>query len=132
MIKPPDDFFDNDQITKSDQQGTKGAPQTITLPASTNTPTFYGKPSERPGQFLIRIEDYSETINQWNRNDLVRGISQFLRDSALDWYCRLRRTERLPNSWNEFKRIFLDQFNSPLRTAQRQRDWDECKQKKMK
>jgi len=87
MIKPPDDFFDNDQITKSDQQRTKGAPQTITLPASTNTPTFYGKPSERPGQFLIRIEAYSETINQWNRNDLVRGISQFLRDSALDWYC---------------------------------------------
>jgi len=61
---------------------------------------------------------------------LLRRISQFLKDDALDWYCQLRNYQYLPRSWAEFKQIFIAQFNSPIRRAQHQQQWNECKQNK--
>jgi len=78
--------------------------QTILLSAPTNAPVFHGKPTERP--------------------------SQFLKDTALEWYCQLRSCHYLPRTWTEFKQTFVKQFNSPIRIAQQKQQWKECKQNK--
>ncbi|CAF1425813.1 unnamed protein product [Adineta ricciae] len=103
-------------------------PQTVFLPTSTNAPVFHGKPTDRPWQFLIRIEEYTETVHMWGEDLLLRGISQFLKDTALDWYCQLRSCNCLPRTWAEFKQAFVKQFNSPIRIAQKIQEWKECKQ----
>ncbi|CAF1204433.1 unnamed protein product [Adineta steineri] len=56
----------------------------IIIPSSSTIPTFSGKHSERPKQFLVRIQEYAETVHGWNRYTLLLGISHFLRDAALD------------------------------------------------
>ena len=104
-------------------------PQTVLLPPPAIAPVFHGKSSERPWQFLIRVEEYTETVHMWEEDMLLRGISQFLRDDALEWYCQLRNCHYLPKTWTEFKQIFITQFNSPIRMAQYQQQWNECKQK---
>ena len=104
--------------------------QTILLPAATSAPIFHGKASERPGQFLIRVEEYTETVHMWGEDMLLRGISQFLKDNALEWYCQLRSGHYLPRTWNEFKQTFIKQFNSPIRIAQHKQQWKECRQNK--
>ena len=102
---------------------------TVVIPPTSAIPTFHGKTSENPRQFLIRIKEYTQTINQWNESSLLTGVSQFLRDSALDWYCQLRTTHRQPQTWNEFTILFLAQFNSPIRRARQEQEWRECKQR---
>jgi hypothetical protein len=104
--------------------------QTILMPSTTTAPIFHGYSSERPGQFLNRIKEYTETAHMWGEDMLLRRISQFLKDDALDWYCQLRNYHYLPRSWAEFKQMFIAQFNSPIRRAQRQQQWNECKQSK--
>lgn len=103
--------------------------QTIIIPPTSAIPIYHGNYSENPRQFLIRVKEYSETINQWNDYNLLNGISQFLRDTALEWYCQLRMTHRRPQSWAEFTNMFLTQFNSPIRRARQEHEWKECKQK---
>ena len=100
--------------------------QTILLPAPTSAPLFHGKSTERPGQFLIRVEEYTETVHMWGEDLLLRGISQFLKDNALEWYCQLRSCNYLPKTWTEFKQTFIKQFNSPVRIAQHKQQWKEC------
>ena len=102
--------------------------QTILLPSPTTAPTFHGKTTERPGQFLTRIEEYTETVHMWGEDMLLRGISQFLKDNALEWYCQLRSCNYLPRTWSEFKQTFVKQFNSPIRIAQQRQQWKECRQ----
>jgi hypothetical protein len=102
--------------------------QTIILSAPAVAPVFHGKSTERPWKFLIRVEEYTETVHMWTEDTLLRGISQFLKDTALDWYCQLRSCHSLPKTWREFKQAFLGQFNSPLRMAQQQQQWKQCKQ----
>ena len=102
--------------------------QTILLPAPTAAPVFHGKSTERPWQFLIRMEDYAETVLMWGEDTLIRGISQFLKDAALEWHCQLRTCHALPRTWNDFKQAFMRQFNSPVRKAQQKQQWKECKQ----
>ena len=104
--------------------------QTLVLPPSSVVPSFSGKQSERPRQFLGRVEEYAETTNMWNEDMLVRNVSQFLKDNALEWYCQLRTLNYLPKTWAEFKQEFTEQFNSPLRMAQQRQQWNECKQNK--
>ena len=101
---------------------------TIVLPPVSSPPTFSGKSSERPHQFLIRIEQHAHTVNHWNHATLLRGISQFLKDDALEWYCQLYRSDQLPTTWDEFVRLFLSQFFSPLRAAQQDQAWTDCRQ----
>ena len=101
---------------------------TIVLPPTTTLPTFSGKPTERPRQFLLRVEEYARTINNWSRETLLRGISQFLKDDAFDWYCQLYHTNNVPTDWNQFVTRFLAQFHSPLRAAHQEQDWIDCKQ----
>lgn len=103
--------------------------QTIVIPPSTAIPTFAGKPSDRPNQFLVRIQEYAETVHGWDKSTLLHGISQFLRDNALEWYCQLRAAHRRPQTWPEFVELFNAQFNSPLRQARQEQEWYECKQK---
>ena len=55
------------------------------IPPPTVMPIFYGKYSENPNQFLIRIQQYAETVYGWDQSTLFLGISQFLQDTALDW-----------------------------------------------
>lgn len=57
---------------------------TIVLPPTASIPTFSGKSSEYPRQFLLRIEEYTRTVNHWSQDTLLRGISQFLKDDALE------------------------------------------------
>ena len=104
------------------------ATQTIIIPPPSAIPTFYGNMSENPRQFLIRIKEYTETVNHWNDSSLLKGISQFLRDTALEWYCQLRISHRRPQTWPEFATLFLAQFNSPIRRARQEQEWRECKQ----
>ncbi|CAF3221843.1 unnamed protein product [Rotaria sp. Silwood2] len=101
---------------------------TIIIPPSSSIPTFSGSILESPRQFLIRVKEYAETINHWNDQSLLNGISQFLRDTALEWYCQLRVSNRRPQTWVEFKIIFLNQFNSPIRRARQEQQWKDCKQ----
>jgi hypothetical protein len=60
---------------------------TIIVPPAASIPTFSGSIAESPRQFLIRVREYAETINRWNEQSLLNGISQFLKDTALEWYC---------------------------------------------
>ncbi|CAF4488755.1 unnamed protein product, partial [Rotaria sp. Silwood2] len=101
---------------------------TIIIPPSSSIPTFSGSILESPRQFLIRVKEYAETINHWNDQSLLNGISQFLRDTALEWYCQLRISNRRPQTWMEFKVVFLNQFNSPIRRARQEQQWKDCKQ----
>ena len=87
---------------------------TIVIPSPTAISTFSEKYSESPNQFLIHIQEYVETIYGWDRPTLLLGISQFLRDTALDWYRQLRASHRRPQIWAEFASLFLSQFNSPI------------------
>ncbi|CAF1481864.1 unnamed protein product [Rotaria sordida] len=102
--------------------------QTILLPPPTTPPVFHGKPTERPRQFLIRVEEYTENVHMWGEDMLLRSISQFLKDDALEWYCQLRSYHYLPRTWAAFKETFISQFNSPIRIAQQQQQWIKCKQ----
>jgi hypothetical protein len=101
---------------------------TIMIPSPTAIPTFSGKYSEHPNQFLIRIQEYAETVYGWDQLTLLLGISQFLRDTALDWYCQLRASHRRPKKWAEFVSLFLSQFRSPIQIARQEQEWCECKQ----
>jgi hypothetical protein len=113
-------------INPSDINGNKT--QTIVLPPPTTAPVFCGKSSERAWQFLIRVEEYTETVHMWGEDMLLRGISQFLKETALEWYCQLLSCHYLPRTWTEFKQTFIAQFNSPIRLAQQQQQWNECRQ----
>ena len=101
----------------------------IIVPPSSAAPAFYGKSTESPTQFLIRVQEYAESVHAWDRTTLVNGISQFLRDSALEWYCQLRLSHRRPQTWSEFEDLFLTQFNSPIRKAKQEQEWHDCKQR---
>ena len=98
------------------------------MPPATSIPTFSGKSIENPRQFLLRIEQYTCTVNNWFRNTLLRGIFQLLKDDALEWYGQLYHTNTLPNNWSDFSTRFLTQFYSPIRIAQQEQVWIECKQ----
>ncbi|CAF1465673.1 unnamed protein product [Rotaria sordida] len=118
-----DESFNNDQPDRQHQTTT-----TIIIPPSSSIPTFSGSIMENPRQFLIRVKEYAETINHWNDQHLLKGISQFLRNTALEWYCQLGISNRRPQTWTEFKVIFLNQFNSPIRRAHQEQQWKSCKQ----
>jgi hypothetical protein len=101
----------------------------INILPSSGAPEFRGKHSESSMQFLIRVQEYAESVHAWDRRILLKNITQFLRESALEWYCQLRTSHRRPQTWEEFTELFLTQFNSPIRRARQEQEWDECKQK---
>ena len=101
---------------------------TIVLPPTTTLPTLSSKPRGRPRQFLLRVEQYAHVVNNWSRETLLRGISQFLRDDAFDWYRQLHQTNNMPVGWNQFVTRFLTQFHSPLRAAHQEQAWIDYKQ----
>lgn len=107
---------------------TKFTPSTIIVPPISSFPTFSGKPTDRPRQFLLRVTEYTRTVNKWSVETLLQGISQFLKDSALEWYCQLYITNTVPRTWDAFTTRFMNQFHSPVRLAQQEHEWDECKQ----
>ena len=107
----------------------KNIKHSIIVPPSSAAPVFHGQHSESPTQFLIRVQEYAESVHAWDRTTLLNGISQFLRDSALEWYCQLRMLHRRPQTWAEFTDLFLSQFNSPVRKTLQEQEWHECKQK---
>lgn len=102
--------------------------QTIIVPSTGSIPSFSGNINESPRQFLIRVKEYAETMNRWNEHSLLSGISQFLRDIALEWYCQIRTSHRRPRTWLEFVELFLNQFNSPIRRAKQEQLWKACQQ----
>ncbi|CAF1176971.1 unnamed protein product, partial [Rotaria magnacalcarata] len=106
-----------------------GVKHSIIIPPSSAAPAFHGKQSESPTQFLIRVQEYAESVHAWDHPTLLNGISQFLRDSALEWYCQLRMSRSRPKTWVEFTNLFMAQFNSPVRKAKQEQEWHECKQK---
>lgn len=101
----------------------------IIIPPASAAPAFHGKNTESPTQFLIRVQEYAESVHSWDRNTLLSGISQFLRDAALEWYCQMRMTYRRPQTWSEFTEAFLSQYNSPVRRAKLEQQWHECRQR---
>ena len=50
-------------ISYSPQQATTQLLNTIVLPPASSVPAFSGKPTERPQQFLLRVEEYTRTVN---------------------------------------------------------------------
>ena len=101
---------------------------TVIIPPPSSIPTFSGNIMENPRQFLVRVKEYAETINHWDEQYLLKGISQFLRGTALEWYCQLGTSNRRPQTWIEFKVMFFNQFNSPIRRARQEQEWKNCKQ----
>lgn len=106
-----------------------GVKHSIIIPPASAAPEFHGQHSESPTQFLIRVQEYAESVHAWDRTTLLNGVSQFLRNSALEWYCQLRMSHRRPQTWTEFTDLFLAQFNSPVRKAKQEQEWRECRQK---
>jgi hypothetical protein len=127
-IPSPTLNMDTVSIHTNPADGNNQKTQMIILPPPAAIPVFHGRSTEGPWKFLIRVEEYTETVHMWTEDTLLRGISQFLKDTALDWYCQLRSCHSLPKTWREFKQVFLRQFNSPLRMAQQQQQWKQCKQ----
>jgi hypothetical protein len=119
---------ESDESFESRKPKEQSTTHTIVIPPTSSIPTFCGTTSENPHQFLIRVKEYTETVNNWNEKSLLNGISQFLRDTALEWYCQLRTTMRRPQTWTEFATVFLNQFNSPIRRARQEQLWKNCKQ----
>ena len=104
-------------------------PHTIMIPSLRAARNFSGKhSSQSPNQFLICIQEYAEAVHGWDQPTLLLSISQFLRDTALDWYCQLKASHRRPQTWAEFVSLFLSQFNSSVRIARQDQEWYECKQ----
>jgi hypothetical protein len=117
----------NDSYTIGAER-TSQTTHTIVIPPTSCIPTFHGIISENPRQFLIRLKEYAETVKHWNEQSLLNGISQFLRDTALEWYCQLRTSHRRPQTWTDFVAVFLNQFNSPIRRARQEQLRKNCKQ----
>ena len=106
------------------------APTTNTVVVSSTAPppTFSGKASQHPRQFLLLLEQHAHTVNHWSQSTLLQGVSQFLKDDALQWYCQLHHSVDMPQTWDDFAERFLNQFHSPLRAAQQKEEWVTCKQ----
>lgn len=127
MVVDPDDSSKTaPSLSKNAIQVSK--PHSIMVLSPRTIPIFSGKHSENPKQFLIRVEEYAETVYGWDQVTLLRGISQFLKGAALDWYCQLKAFCRHPQRWVEFVTTFLSQFNSPMRIIRNEHKWYECKQ----
>ena len=99
---------------------------TISVSSPSASPEFYGRYTESPTQFLIRVQEYAQLVHSWDSATLVNGMSRFLRDSALEWYCQLQLSHRLPRTWTEFTDMFLAHFNTPLRQAHQAQQWHAC------
>ncbi|CAF4527082.1 unnamed protein product, partial [Rotaria magnacalcarata] len=118
-------FLDSDHHNAQPPQAINN---TIVLSPISSFPTFSGKPTDQPRQFLLRVVEYVRTINKWSTDTLLQGISQFLKDSALEWYCQLYITNNTPLNWSQFVSRFLAQFHSLIRVAQQEQEWSECKE----
>lgn len=127
-ISSPITTSDNSSIHNNLPESNYNKTQTIFTPSTTNAPVFHGNPSERPGQFLNRIKEYTKTAHMWGEDTLLRRISYYLQDEALDWYCQLNNYHDMPTSWSEFKQVFIEHFNPPILKTQQQ--WNECVQNK--
>jgi hypothetical protein len=44
-----------------------GITHSIIVPPSSAAPAFYGKHTESPTQFLIRAQEYAESVHSWDR-----------------------------------------------------------------
>lgn len=119
---------ENERYESTRSRMTGQSTQTIVIPSTSSIPLFSGNISDNPRQFLIRVREYTETVNRWDDQLLLNGISQFLRDTALEWYCQLRTSCRKPYDWSEFTVLFLARFNSPIRRARQGEEWKKCKQ----
>jgi Retrotransposon gag protein/Zinc knuckle len=119
---------DNESVLIPPNRYDTFASHTIVIPPQSTIPSFSGNHAESPRQFLIRVKEYAETINRWNDQALLNGISQFFKGTALEWYCQLRTSYRRPHEWAEFVILFLEQFNSPVRRARQEHEWNQCKQ----
>ncbi|CAF1628149.1 unnamed protein product [Didymodactylos carnosus] len=51
--------------------------QTIIIPSPSNAPVYSGKAIEKPRPFLLKLQQYTETIYNWSPETLLRGISNF-------------------------------------------------------
>ena len=89
----------------------------VVIPPSSSISAFSGKHSKRPNQVLVRVQECAETVHGWDHLTLLNDISQFLRDTVLEWYRRLRTSYHRPLTWNEFVDLLLSQFDSPIRSA---------------
>ena len=78
---------------------------------------------------MIHVHEYAKSGHLCDRLTLLNGISQFLRESALEWYCQLRLSHRQPQTWEEFTELFLVQFNLTNRRARQEAEWYQCRQK---
>ncbi|CAF0769404.1 unnamed protein product [Adineta steineri] len=52
-----------------------GVKHSIIVPPSSAAPVFHGKKSENPAQFLIRVQDYAESVHTWNHTTLLNDIA---------------------------------------------------------
>ncbi|CAF4471027.1 unnamed protein product [Didymodactylos carnosus] len=60
---------------------------------------------------------------------LLRNISNWLTGSASDWYLQLSQAHRLPETWSQYKRLFLARFRSPERVEALKIERSRCAQK---
>ncbi|CAF0913476.1 unnamed protein product [Didymodactylos carnosus] len=102
---------------------------TVLIQPPTPPPTFSGLTSEKPLHFLVKLQQYTEAMYGWNTDTLLRNISDYLLATAFEWYTQLRISSSVPHNWSDFQRKFIQQFTSPLRSAQARQQWDQCRQK---
>ncbi|CAF1156824.1 unnamed protein product, partial [Didymodactylos carnosus] len=57
---------------------TRPTPQTIIIPAPTTIPQYAGKPTEKPLQFLLRLQHYASSMYGWTDTALLQDTGSTL------------------------------------------------------
>ncbi|CAF2806991.1 unnamed protein product [Rotaria sp. Silwood2] len=80
------------------------------------------------GEVIQRIQETLGSIQPQLDSQIttVREETQ----QQLQWYCQLYITNTVPTNWDQFITRFLAQFHSPIRAAQQEQEWSDCKQQK--
>ncbi|CAF1603331.1 unnamed protein product [Didymodactylos carnosus] len=69
------------------------------------------------------------TLFRAGDSQLLRNISNWLTGAAVDWYLQLSQGHHLPDTWHEFKKLFLSRFRSPERIEALKIERSRCVQK---
>ncbi|CAF1482034.1 unnamed protein product, partial [Didymodactylos carnosus] len=91
-------------------QCTRSLPPDVTVNDSISH--FSGKTNEQPNKFLHEYQQTMRTLFRASNLQLLRNICNWLSGLARDWYLQLLQSRQLPNSWSEFKKMFLSRFRS--------------------
>ncbi|CAF1431195.1 unnamed protein product [Didymodactylos carnosus] len=99
----------------------------ITAPDSTNK--FSGKTNEAPVRFLHDYRQQALSMFKWTESQMLDSVGQWLSGGAAEWFSLLKQSNDFPQTWDEFKKIFLSRFRSPERVETLKLERKNCMQR---